>query len=83
MYSKSPEDIVIEKEERRPLQRAINTAINKFTQRRDNAYALHECGYKNTEIADIMGVSRYIVGREIQQAEKQLREQLTEDGFNG
>ena len=49
LYSKSPEDIVIEKEERKPLQRAIQNTIDKFTERRDNAFSLHECGYKNTE----------------------------------
>jgi len=83
LYSQSPEDIVIENEERKPLQRAIANVTDKFTKRRDNAFSLHECGYKNTEIADIMGVSRYIVGREIQIAEKELRERLKEDGYVG
>lgn len=48
LYSQSPEDIVIEKEERIPLQRAINTTIDKFTERRDNAFSLYEQGYKKT-----------------------------------
>lgn len=83
LYSQSPEDIVIEREERTPLRRAIDTTIDKFTERRDNAFSLYEQGYKKTEIADIMGVSRHIVGREIRIAEQELRDRLTEDGFNG
>lgn len=79
LYSKSPEDIVIEKEERRPLQQAINCVIDKFTRRRDEAFTLHECGYTNTDIANIMGVSRYVVGRELKAAEQELRNHLKED----
>lgn len=83
LYSQSPEDIVIEKEEQQPLRRVIEDAINQFTLRRDNAFSLYEQGYKKTQIADIMGVSRYVVGREIQIAEQELRDRLMEEGFNG
>ena len=82
LYSRSPEDIVCEEEERKPLKNSIEETLDKFTDRRSNAYSLHEQGYKNVEIADIMGVSRFVVGREIKGAEEELRNKLMEDGFN-
>ena len=78
----SPEDILIEKERIRPYRDSIQTATDKFPPRRERAFTLHELGLKNVEIADEMGVSRHIVGREIKGAEQELREQFTEDGLN-
>ena len=82
LYTKSPEEIVIEQEERRPLQNSVQSALNKFPRRRDEAFSLYEQGNKKVEIADMMGVSRFVVGREIKEAERQIREQLAEDGIN-
>lgn len=83
MYSHSPEDIVIEQEERKPLQQSIQAAFSRFPNRREQIFSLHECGYKNVEIADLLGVSRHIVGREVSKAEEELRDKFTEDGFDG
>jgi len=81
LYTMSPEDILIEKERIRPYRDAIQSATDKFTPRRERAFTLHELGLKNVQIADEMGVSRHIVGREIKRAEEELREQFTEDGL--
>ena len=83
MYSHSPEDIVVEQEDRKPLQESIQSAFSKFPDRRDRIFSLHECGYKNVEIAEMLGISRHIVGREVNRAEQELKDKFTEDGLNG
>jgi len=67
---------VIEREENIPLRRTIQSTLDKFSDRRDRIFSLHEQGYKNVEIAKMMGLSRFIIGREIKLAEQELRKQL-------
>ena len=80
MYTHSPEEIIIEEEEKNRLHKSIQSTIDKFTTRRDKIFALHEQGYKNVEIAKMLGISRHIVGREVNKAEDELRNKL--GGFN-
>ena len=83
LYVMSPEDIVVENERISPYRKSIQSVEDKFPPRRNKAFSLHECGLKNVEIAKEMGVSRYIVGREVNRAEQELRDQFTEDGLHG
>ena len=83
LYTHSPEDLLIEKEEQRPMRESIQSTLDKFTERREKIFSLHEQGYKHVEIAKMMGISRFIVGREVKIAEEELKKRLTEDGYNG
>lgn len=58
------------------MRESIQSTLDKFTERREKIFSLHEQGYKNVEIAEMMGLSRFIVGREIKLAEQELRKQL-------
>lgn len=82
LYTHSPEDLVIEAEEKKPIKDSVNSVLDKFPERRDSIFALHEQGYKKVQIAKILGISRYIVGREIKKAENELKEKF-EGGING
>ena len=82
LYSRSPEEIVIDEEERRPLRNTIDSVIDSFTQRQERAFSLYEQGLKKVDIAKEMGTSRYVVTREIKEAEQELKRRLVEEGYN-
>lgn len=80
LYSISPEDYVIYKEEHTPIIEAEKKAFSSLPKRTQQIYALKEQGLTQEEIANRFGVHRSTISRELKRAVQSLKQELNGGG---
>ncbi len=74
LYTRSPEDIVIEQMSKRKFNALEDSIRNSMSERTKQVYDLNELGVKQVDIARQLGISQPTVHREIKSAKNAIKD---------